>query len=115
MHENHTAPPATCKVYLLTPPNSLDDPSESYIQPSEEVLRHKNFKDIVARVIRLQTEREAQSTQHVPGSFLSLSEYPQGAHKEVDQATNLAFIHSNGQWVIRELEKHMAEWEACSK
>ena len=93
--------------------NSFDNPSEAYIQPSEEVLRHKSFKEIIAGVIRLQTEREAQSPQYVPGQFFSA--YPHETNKEVDQITNLAFIHSNGQWVINELEKLMAEWKAWSR
>lgn len=110
---------AECLGYMVQVPwvgaytNSLDNPSESYVQPSEDVLRHKSFRDISSSADRLRSELEAQSAFRESAAIMPM--FSQPSNSKVDQVTDLSFTHSNKQWVMRELEKIMEEWESWSK
>ncbi len=62
---------AECLSYMVqahwtgTHTSVFDNPAEAFISASETILRYKDFKELVAEVIRLQIQREesAQSTR----------------------------------------------------
>ncbi|MGQ0555237.1 MAG: hypothetical protein ACT4PN_04740 [Nitrospiraceae bacterium] len=109
---------AECLVYMVQVPwlgaytNTFDNPAESYIQPSEEVLRYKTFKNITTNAIRTRSEAEIQLVAREREAVMPVRS--QQKSNKAGQTTELSFIHSNGQWVIIELEKIMGEWEAWS-
>src|SRR5438552_3058066 len=56
---------AECLGYMIQAPwagsytTSFSNPAEAFVHPSEEILRYKSFREIIAEVIRWQTERDA--------------------------------------------------------